>query len=257
MIEMENLGDSFRFTNEAKTLSGLKKLKLFFRKDSYWLFKSRFERMDANLFFCGPQKRREFHNDRYLFATKTLSDYRGSGPILDVACGLGYGTRILADTLKTSVVGADINKDAIAYAARAYGNKYCSFKTGDVLNETIFESEAFDAIISFETIEHLSEPLVFLENASRWLKKNGTLIISTPNNWECSRYHRFRYTYDLFINHIGKHFSINKIYVQNSGSMKIKYNCRQHRRLVPADAGNIESAEIFIAVSNKNSGRSD
>ncbi len=41
--------------------------------------------------------------------------------------------------------------------------------------------EKFDIIFSGDLIEHLSNPGLFLKSASRNLKKNGKLIITTPN----------------------------------------------------------------------------
>ncbi len=39
-----------------------------------------------------------------------------------------------------------------------------------------------DVVVSFETIEHLSAPLEFLQECRRVLKNRGTLICSTPNH---------------------------------------------------------------------------
>lgn len=46
-----------------------------------------------------------------------------------------------------------------------------------------FEDESFDVITSFEVIEHFTcDPMFFLLQASRVLKKDGILVISTPNS---------------------------------------------------------------------------
>lgn len=44
-----------------------------------------------------------------------------------------------------------------------------------------FETESFDIIISFEVIEHLYSPTNYLTEMLRVLRKNGLLIMSTPN----------------------------------------------------------------------------
>lgn len=66
--------------------------------------------------------------------------------------------------------------------------------------KTLSEKESYDAIISFETLEHLPRTSDFLSNCYRNLVDKGRLIISTPNqlvsspetlNWE---YHEKKYT---------------------------------------------------------------
>ena len=47
------------------------------------------------------------------------------------------------------------------------------------------KDEEFDAILCFETLEHIPEPEVFVKELERVLKKNGMLILTTPNVfWE-------------------------------------------------------------------------
>jgi len=46
-----------------------------------------------------------------------------------------------------------------------------------------FESEAFDAVIAIEVIEHLDRPAELVKEARRVLSRNGTLYIKTPNRW--------------------------------------------------------------------------
>ncbi len=44
-----------------------------------------------------------------------------------------------------------------------------------------FESERFDSILAGELVEHLHKPELFIKEANRLLKKNGIMIITTPN----------------------------------------------------------------------------
>ena len=52
--------------------------------------------------------------ERYAFAAR----HARSGRLLDVACGVGYGTRYLTDsaTQLSSALGLDLSKSAVAYA---------------------------------------------------------------------------------------------------------------------------------------------
>lgn len=117
------------------------------------------------------------HMHRYM----ALADIVNGKVVLDAACGEGYGTSILSDTAK-QVYGIDISEESIEYAKSKYKRdniKYsqCSIEKLD------FEDEFFDVIVSYETIEHVGEDIQenFLKEAKRVLKKDGILIISTPD----------------------------------------------------------------------------
>ena len=115
------------------------------------------------------------HIVRYLFAKQFIKDK----VVLDIASGVGYGTRILAENVKR-IIGVDISKEAIEYAKRNYACKNCEFLVGDA-EKLNFEDKSFDVVVSFETIEHLKNYKKFLEEIRRTLKDNGLFIVSTPN----------------------------------------------------------------------------
>ena len=50
------------------------------------------------------------------------ADHGCAGPILDIGCGEGYYSSHLASTLNTELVGLDISKEAVRYAAGRYKN---------------------------------------------------------------------------------------------------------------------------------------
>ncbi|MBN2145104.1 MAG: class I SAM-dependent methyltransferase [Candidatus Aureabacteria bacterium] len=79
--------------------------------------------------------------------------------------------------------------------------------------------ETFDVVVMFECIEHLSleEGLIMLREIHRILKKNGILILSTPNTfhpnryWECT--HKIPFRYDELGGFIETcHFQTENIY---------------------------------------------
>jgi ubiquinone/menaquinone biosynthesis C-methylase UbiE len=115
------------------------------------------------------------HVGRYLFA-KPLVDGK---TVLDVACGAGYGSQILSHLAKR-VVGADIDRQAIEHCRSRYSGTNLSFVQMDGCH-LAFSPSSFDAVVSFETLEHLENPEVFLKELNRVLKVDGQLIISTPN----------------------------------------------------------------------------
>ena len=67
-----------------------------------------------------------------------------------------------------------------------------------------FMNETFDAVLSFQVIEHLNDVSKFLNEIKKVLKKNGLAIISTPNKAVCkghgnNEYHTQEYRYDEYI----------------------------------------------------------
>jgi 2-polyprenyl-3-methyl-5-hydroxy-6-metoxy-1,4-benzoquinol methylase len=119
------------------------------------------------------------HLNRYEFACEKLSGLQ-QGQLLDLACGVGYGTKMLADRLGLPVIGADVNESAIFHAKRYFSNTLTEFMLADA-EKLEFEESTFDAIVSFETIEHIQFSEFLIGQFYRWLKPGGYFICSTPN----------------------------------------------------------------------------
>ena len=117
----------------------------------------------------------EEHIERYKFA----SDFVKSKRVLDIACGVGYGSYILSKAGAHSVIGCDIMKSNIEYANAHYSDEKTSFLVKDA-KVPIDEGE-FDVVVSFETIEHVDDCYSVLSNLKNSLSENGMLIISSPN----------------------------------------------------------------------------
>ena len=117
---------------------------------------------------------------RHLFAYRTAaSRLRASDTVLDIGCGAGYGTRLLADHAARAV-GVDVIPEAVAGAAAAFGTPQCTFL--DYAGGRLpFEDGTFDAATSFQTIEHVLDDERFVAEAARVLKPGATLILTTPN----------------------------------------------------------------------------
>ncbi len=232
-------------------LRNVSRLWMFWKPSFLWLYKNRFLRMDANEPIY-DKRRRSFHINRYEFAVEYLKKKDGL-IILDAACGTGYGSDILRRLKPKYIIGLDICPETIEYANKKYGSRKCVFKIADITNMSRFDNGMFSAVVSFETIEHIGQPIIFLENINRVLKKEGILIISTPNKWGSTKDHKFDYDYNLLKDHLERFFKIEDIYVQNSGSMDLWINRGMPCRLVKANKENIEQAECFIAVCKKKS----
>ncbi|SMF45013.1 class I SAM-dependent methyltransferase [Desulfovibrio gilichinskyi] len=99
--------------------------------------------------------------------------------MLDCACGPGYGARMLADKA-TSVIAADIDEDTILKATAINKRDNLTFQTADATNLE-FADNTFDAVTSFETVEHV-DPAPYFKEMHRVLRAGGLLILSTPQN---------------------------------------------------------------------------
>jgi 2-polyprenyl-3-methyl-5-hydroxy-6-metoxy-1,4-benzoquinol methylase len=114
------------------------------------------------------------HLARYRFAAK----YVAGGRVLDIACGSGYGTALLREAGAREVVGVDVDPEAIAYARSRYEGKGVTFLAGDATSPPV--EGLFDLIVSFETIEHLRDPVRFCRACRERLQPGGLFIVSTP-----------------------------------------------------------------------------
>jgi GT2 family glycosyltransferase/SAM-dependent methyltransferase len=115
------------------------------------------------------------HYHRYALALEVVKEK----DVLDVACGEGYGSSLMAGVAH-SVIGVDISNDVVDYASNTYQKPNLAFHQGSVINLN-FENASFDVVVSFETIEHLAEQAQMLAEIRRVLRPNGLLVISSPN----------------------------------------------------------------------------
>lgn len=111
------------------------------------------------------------HWVRYRWAAPYCKNKR----VLDIACGTGYGTNLLAQTA-VSVLGVDQGAQTIAYCQQTYPN--CGFVQGDAT--TFALNEPVDVVVSLETIEHIQEVDAFLRCVVANLTADGLFICSTP-----------------------------------------------------------------------------
>ncbi len=114
---------------------------------------------------------------RFNFFRKKLT-----GPIiLDLGCGVGEGTNFLGNNDgNNKIYGVDLSYKAICYARENNYNDQVFFSCMDITN-LAFKEGTFDAIISVEVIEHISDVQLYLYEAYRVLKRGGLFFLTTPN----------------------------------------------------------------------------
>lgn len=155
------------------------------------------------------------HLHRYAMAQVLCAGKR----VLDIACGEGYGSHLLAGSA-SSVVGIDIDATAIAHAQDKYQLPNLEFRQGSSTN-LLLPNSCIDLAISFETLEHLDEHEAMLRELRRVLTPDGILFISTPDRLHYSDernyinpFHVRELYADEFRMLIGDHFSYATFYGQ-------------------------------------------
>jgi ubiquinone/menaquinone biosynthesis C-methylase UbiE len=152
------------------------------------------------------------HIARYRFA----KDFVNGKRVLDIACGEGYGAAALAKAGAASVVGVDLSAEICEHARRKYG---LDARPGDALSIPL-EDQSIDVVVSFETIEHVDAPELFLGECARVLVPDGTLIVSTPNRPVYSAegrqnpFHRLEFDEEEFTQMLEGRFQSVRLYTQ-------------------------------------------
>jgi 2-polyprenyl-6-hydroxyphenyl methylase/3-demethylubiquinone-9 3-methyltransferase len=95
--------------------------------------------------------------------------------ILDLGCRYGALTRAYAEG--NEVVGVDVDKDALAEAAKLG----IETRWADVEEPLPFEDASFDVVVAGELIEHLRDPDRLVAEVRRLLRPGGTFAGSVPN----------------------------------------------------------------------------
>ena len=201
------------------------------------------------------------HYARYLFAAPIVSGKR----VLDIACGFGYGSYLLADHQADSVVGIDVSDVAIVYAQTHYAHENILYIVQDILSLSKDALGLFDVIVCFETIEHIADPKGAIHVLSSLLTPDGLLIISVPNEGEqpsSNPFHLTTFTQKSFSDLLNESFVSVEFYCQSYvlGSGITRYiddigliGTLQHVSAKVYEKNNAgkESCDCFIGVCKK------
>lgn len=139
------------------------------------------------------------HVNRYRWAANFLP---AKSLVVDYACGVGYGTRILADA-GMHASGREIDDDALRYAKQHYwpGMELgVDFKNDNANAPGVLGN--FDAAVCFETIEHLADPRPLLKA----LRASAPLLLASVPNEDVMPYeYAPGQVYDFHYRHYTKH----------------------------------------------------
>jgi len=120
--------------------------------------------------------RRTVLRDHVNFVSRAVDSAQVEGPVLDVGCGGGLFLRMIAERGR-KVVGLDF---ALGAANAAWNTNQVPAVCG-ALTQAPFASESFAAVTMFHVIEHLYDPVAYLDAARQMLKPAGRLIVQVPN----------------------------------------------------------------------------
>jgi SAM-dependent methyltransferase len=113
---------------------------------------------------------------RHLVVYEWIAAQTAGTRVIDMACGEGYGSDVLARSAK-SVVGVDANPEAHEHAHLRYRRENLRF-VRDLVSSF---AEAADAVVFLQTIEHVEDAGAVLEHFRTLVGDGGTVFLSTPN----------------------------------------------------------------------------
>lgn len=152
------------------------------------------------------------HLMRYRFAAAFVKGQ----DVLDIACGEGYGASAMMRRGAKSVLGIDISEEAVSHAIQRYG---VPARVGSAMKIPV-DASSVDVVVSFETIEHVAEPDVFLDECFRVLRPGGRLVVSTPNrpvyrrNTPSNEFHCSEMSVEEFRQKLSKNFDCVELFGQ-------------------------------------------
>lgn len=120
------------------------------------------------------------HQKFYRFASQFVKEKT----VADIGCGSGFGCEMIKSSGAFKVFGCDISKKAIEFSKK-YFQRLAEFSVQGITDLVQYQNQYFDVTISSEVLEHIKEynkQNDALKELKRITKKNGLIIIGTPNS---------------------------------------------------------------------------
>ncbi|MCL5434972.1 MAG: class I SAM-dependent methyltransferase [Patescibacteria group bacterium] len=114
---------------------------------------------------------------RLVSQISSLNIFKSGDKVLDAGCGSGEFGAAVKNSFNARVYGIDINEEAV----KKSNKNGLIAQIADIEQKLPYRNESFNSVLCVQMIEHLINPDFFLTESKRVLKKNGLLIITTPN----------------------------------------------------------------------------
>jgi SAM-dependent methyltransferase len=108
---------------------------------------------------------------------RAVERYQPGGSLLEVGCGTGLFLEEALRSGRWQVTGVEPSRRAAEYAQNRLGVTVHAGR----FNEVLLSQESFDAVVLWNVVEHLDQPVADLRYAQRLLKPGGWLVFSVPN----------------------------------------------------------------------------
>lgn len=170
-------------------------------------------------------------SDNYVFQRSVLAYHHAAelvkGDILEIGTGMGYGVEIIAPKATRYI---SIDKELPAQINQLENVEYYDMEVPPIG----FENCSFDAVVSFQVIEHIEEDIDCVREVARVLRPGGKFVVSTPNapmSLTRNPWHVREYNADELRNLLECHFSKVEMFGV-VGNEKIMEYYRQNRASV-------------------------
>ncbi len=170
-------------------------------------------------------------SDNYVFQRSVLAYHRAAelveGDVLEIGTGSGYGVEIIAPKATRYI---SIDKELPAQINQLENVEYYDMEVPPIG----FENCSFDAVVSFQVIEHIEEDIACVREVARVLRPGGKFVVSTPNapmSLTRNPWHVREYNADELRNLLECHFSKVEAYGV-IGNEKIMEYYRKNRQSV-------------------------
>ncbi len=149
--------------------------------------------------------------ERYGFCVQYVKGKK----ILDIPCGVGWGTSLLSGAAYS--IGVDISQDAVAYARKHYEKDNRKFQVGR-MEEIPLKNDTIEVVICLEGFEHVAKDVgaEFIKESKRVLEPNGLLVMTCPILNEQGEstgnpYHLYEYPENELIEILNDNFRILRL----------------------------------------------
>ena len=146
-------------------------------------------------------------SDNYVFQRSLLAYHHAAqmveGDILEIGTGEGYGIEVLSPRATRLI---SIDKRLPRRINQLDNTEYYEMKVPPIE----FENCSFDAVVSFQVIEHIKRDIELVQEVARILRPGGNFILTTPNaSMSLTRnpWHVREYNADELRNLLGCYFS--------------------------------------------------